>query len=168
MTIADVIRTVDRMKPNGFSWDQKVEWIAQLEGQIFEEIVSTHENPMHIGQPHIDKNVNPDHKLIAPFPHDKVYQFWLQSMIDLTNMEINKYNNTSTLFNNAYMTFRDYWNRTYMPVERVPFLRFDNHRSHFHKPYDGRPVYSVDDPLNTGGNYHHPHHPGPDHGPERR
>ena len=116
MTINEVIRRVDAFKPNRFSLAQKVEWIGSIEGQIYRELVQTHENPDNITIGEFNGDTDLDRKLIAPFPYDEVYALYVQSQIDLGNMEITKYNNSKTLFNNAYLTLRDYWNRTYMPV----------------------------------------------------
>ena len=38
--------------------------------------------------------------------------------IDLQNLEMDKYNNDRALFENAYGEMSDWWNRTYMPVQR--------------------------------------------------
>lgn len=116
MTINEVIRRVDAFKPNRFTLAQKLEWLGNIEGHIYNELVLTHENPEGISAVQISSEMDLDTKLIAPFPHDEVYPLYLQSQIDLGNMEISKYNNSKTLFNNAYMTLRDYWNRTHMPV----------------------------------------------------
>ena len=36
-------------------------------------------------------------------------------------MEIGKYNNTRSLFNTAYQTYTDYYNRTHLPKQRGCF-----------------------------------------------
>lgn len=142
MTVQEVLAKVDVLKPSRFDRPMKLTWLAQIEGQIFHEIVCTHESPP-ILPPHIDKDCPPDYELIAPFPYDDVYVLWLECQIDYGNHEINKYNNDRTLFNNALMTLRDFWNRTYMPKERVHNFHF-NERPH---PYDGHRLYSRQGPL---------------------
>lgn len=147
MTIAEAITAVDRLKPNQYSTEQKVYWLWQLEEQIFQEIVNTHENPMMIKRPVINQDTDPDMKLIAPSPYDEVYQLYIMCQIDLGNMEIGKYNNDRTLYNNALMTLRDYWNRTFMPCEKAPCFIFDDRRRRPPEPYDGHPIYSKGNPL---------------------
>ena len=119
MTVLEAIRRADAVKPNRFTEEQKILWLGNLEGQIFNEVVSTHENPDCIVLHTFDKNMDTDTKLIAPHPYDEVYVLYLQSQIDLGNMEIAKYNNSKTLYNNAYQTFVDYWNRKYMPLSKA-------------------------------------------------
>lgn len=119
MTIGEVLRKVDMIKPNRFTKEQKIDWINEIERQLWFDVVSTHENPKGIRLREYDVNSDPDIVLIAPPPYDEVYQLYVQCQIDLGNMEIAKYNNDRVLFNNALMTFRDYWNRRFMPIQRV-------------------------------------------------
>lgn len=119
MTIHEAIARVDAVKPNRFKEAQKIAWLGNLEGQIFNELVLTHECPNPIRRIVFDENMDTDQQLIVPHPYDEVYILYLQSQIDLNNMEIAKYNNSKTLYNNAYQTLVDYWNRSYMPVGAV-------------------------------------------------
>lgn len=135
MTVQECLMKVDMLKPNRYDRPTKVMWLAEIEGQIFNEVVLTHESPP-VPFPKIDQNVDPDHRLIAPFPYDDLYVLWLSCQIDLGNMEIGKYNNDKTLFNNALMTFRDYWNRTFMPRERAHAFRFNDRHHHHRHGYD--------------------------------
>lgn len=119
MTIQEAIARVDAVKPNRYKQAQKIAWLGNLEGQIYNELVLTHENPANIQNMEFHENMDTDQQLIAPHPYDEVYTLYLQSQIDLNNMEIAKYNNSKTLYNNAYQTLVDYWNRSHMPVSAV-------------------------------------------------
>lgn len=119
MTIHDAIARVDALKPNRFKEGQKIAWLGNLEGQIINELVLTHAHPGMTVNLVFDENMDTSQNLIVPHPYDEVYILYLQSQIDLNNMEIAKYNNSKTLYNNAYQTLVDYWNRTHMPVSRV-------------------------------------------------
>ena len=119
MTVREAIQRVDAMKLNRFREEQKIAWLGNLEGQIYNELVATHENPAMIQPVEFSANMDQAHRMIAPHPYDEVYTLYLQSQIDLGNMEIAKYNSSKTLFNNAYQTLVDYWNRIYMPVSAV-------------------------------------------------
>lgn len=123
MTIHEAIARVDAVKPNRFKEAQKIAWLGNLEGQIFNELVLTHECPNPIRRIAFDENMDTDQQLIVPHPYDEVYILYLQSQIDLNNMEIAKYNNSKTLYNNAYQTLVDYWNRSYMPVSPVTHFK---------------------------------------------
>ena len=168
MTIAEVLRKTDMIKPNRFTKEQKIGWLDEIERQIWYDIVCTHDNPMRIGKPAYDINTDPDTVLIAPAPYDELYCLYLQCQIDLGNMEIAKYNNNRTLFNNALMSFRDYWNRTFMPCRNVNSFIFDDRRRYRHMPYNGHPIYGEGDPLATGHHHMPHHHHGPHHDPHHR
>ena len=123
MTIQEAIARVDAVKPNRYKQAQKIAWLGNLEGQIYNELVLTHENPAHIQRVEFHENMDMEHALIAPHPYDEVYLLYLQSQIDLNNMEIAKYNNSKTLYNNAYQTLVDFWNRTHMPLGPVTHFK---------------------------------------------
>lgn len=119
MTVKEAIALVDRLKPNRFSEEDKIKWLSEIDGLIVRELVETHENSplegVFEGYNKSDKSTD----LIAPYPYDTLYRWYLESQIDLGNMEIDKYNNSKTMFNNAYLTYTDYYNRTHMPKRRT-------------------------------------------------
>lgn len=123
MTIAEAISRTDAAKPNRFSQRQKIEWLSYLEGQIYKEIILTHEGSEEIIYEPITSDTDTQRSLIAPHPYDEVYILYLQSKIDLGNQEIAKYQNSKAMFNNAYAILRDYWKRTHMPLQSVTHFR---------------------------------------------
>lgn len=124
MTVREAITLVDRLKPNKYSDADKVNWLSEIDGLIVRELVDTHENSPIEGEFNGYADVSDETVLIAQYPYDQLYRWYLSSQIDLANMEIDKYNNSKTLFNNAYLTFTDYYNRTHMPKRRVPGFIF--------------------------------------------
>lgn len=66
---------------------------------------------------------DPGTELLARFPYDEIYLWWLASKVDWQNMEIDKYNNDRTLFNNAYELYSDWYTRTHMPKQRTREFR---------------------------------------------
>lgn len=66
---------------------------------------------------------DPGTELLVKFPYDELYTWWLASKVDWQNMEIDKYNNDRTLFNNAYDTFSDWYTRNHMPKQRTREFR---------------------------------------------
>lgn len=124
MTIAEAISRVDAIKPNRFRQEQKLEWLENIEGQVYREIVLPNENPEGIAFSGFASNVDPGTQLIAPKPYDEVYILYLQCQIDRGNMEEKKYNNSMLMFNAAYMQLKNYWQRTHMPLQAVTHFRF--------------------------------------------
>lgn len=125
MKLQEAIARTDKLKPNSFSDEDKVRWLSELDGQIYNELVLTHCHPPdEQPQPFTGyTNADMDHELLVPFPYTNVYDYWLQSQIDLNNGELGKYNNTQAMFNAAFQTFSDYYTRTHMPKQRVMEFR---------------------------------------------
>lgn len=70
-------------------------------------------------EPAYDGETDPGTVLIVPDPYaEELYSAWLMSKIDLQNREMGDYNNDRAMFENAYDTMQDWWNRTHMPVQR--------------------------------------------------
>ena len=116
MTVNEAIEMTDRLKPNQFEHEQKVDWLSKLDGMIFREVIQTHKDAPIF---HFDgyENADPDTELIVPYPYcDDVYNYFLQSQIDKENGEIVKYNQSVTMYNNAYQRFWNYWNREHLPL----------------------------------------------------
>lgn len=122
MKLHDVIDRVDEIKPNSVSMELKIAWLNEIEGLLYTEILLKHEGEER-EMPEYDMDTDPDTELLVPTIYADLYLFWIMSKIDLQNMELDKYNNDRTLFNNAYDTFSDYWTRTHMPKTTVRELR---------------------------------------------
>lgn len=124
MTVREAITQVDKLKPNKFTMEDKVQWLSDIDGIIVRELLDTHEDSPVEGEFHGYSIEDMDAELIVPSPYNVLYRWYLESQIDLGNMEIQKYNNTKTLFNNAYTTYTDHYNRTHMPKQKVNGFRF--------------------------------------------
>ena len=121
MTILECIDMVDALKPNQFSMADKVRWLSDIDASIVRELIDTHENSPLDG-PFVAYTEDDVHRsLIVPHPYDILYRWYLESQINLGNMEIGKYNNTYSLFNSAYKTYTDHYNRTHLPKQRGCF-----------------------------------------------
>lgn len=79
--------------------------------------------PKEAQAPEYNEQTDPGTALIVPDPYAMLYVYWLMTKIDLQNLEMDKYNNDRALFETAYDTMHDWWNRTYMPVQRHRQLR---------------------------------------------
>lgn len=122
MKVSDMIAHVDKLKPNRFSQDEKYRWLTDIDGMIVRELIETHENsPLKEEFVGYIPGRDDDKDLIVPAPYDSLYRWYLESQIDLANMEIGKYNNAKNLFNQAYLTYTDHYNRTHMPKQRGNF-----------------------------------------------
>lgn len=119
MTIAEAINRVDALKPNQYPLEDKVYWLSQLDGQIYEEIIKTHEDsPITEFTGYNNETDTTAQELLVPAPYNDIYPLWLEARIDYSNAEYGKYNNSITMFNVAYSNYASYYNRTHMPVQK--------------------------------------------------
>ena len=121
MTIAEVIRAVDGLKANHFSGAQKVGWLSECDSNIWKNIIETHEKVEVMPDVFYGYTEDKDmgSKLLVPAPHDVIYRYYLEMMIDLYNKDINSYQNTSRLYNSAYQEYASWYNKNYMPRQTV-------------------------------------------------
>ena len=116
MKILEAITKIDTLKPNSYTQTEKIKWLSTLDGVIKTEIIDTHEGGEGIVFNGYDDNTSLDSELIAPSPYCDVYLRYLEAQIDYANGEINKYENSMTMFNSAYSNFEKFYNRTHMPI----------------------------------------------------
>lgn len=118
MTIAEVISKVDALKPNTYSPEDKVDWLSTLDARVKSQIIDAHESDEPIYFYGYDSVGDMDTELLVPAPYDEMYLRWLEAMIDYHNSEDGHYNNSITLFNNAYEGYKKHYTRTHMPISK--------------------------------------------------
>lgn len=119
MNIQEALDQTDRMKPNMMGRDMKIRYLRELDQMIYREILLRHEHDEEQEvMPDYSEDTDPGKELLSPDPYSKVYKYWLMAKIDEQNLEMDKFNNDNALFESAYMELQDWWNRTYMPIQR--------------------------------------------------
>lgn len=115
--IEDVLATVDEIKANTYDDNVKILWLSELDGQIFNEIILTHEHDeIEPFEGYTDADLGTE--LIAPFPYDKLYRNYIFAKIDESNGETDRYQNSAAIFNASYKDYYDWYNRTHMPIAK--------------------------------------------------
>ena len=149
MNIQEALDRIDVMRPNMMEKAFKIAALSELDGRIHQEIIRNHEDghrpPMTLMERIIflspeqrrteawipeeeefrgdTTETDPGTELLAPFPYDEIYTYWLATKVDLQNQEMEKYGNDRILFNNAWNELNDWYTRTHMPKQRVKELR---------------------------------------------
>lgn len=121
-TIQEIIDRVDENVPNAFSQQVKLGWIAELDGRIGLNVFL-----MSIAEVQCLRYAFPEDLKSEPlvsFPHDSIYDLWLESMIHYKNGEADRYQNTMQMYNAAYNDFVRWFAQTYEPA-RGYARRFD-------------------------------------------
>lgn len=124
MTIQAAIDKLDTLKPNVISRQQKVAWLSDLDGMIWREVFLTHEDAPDITFEGYDQDADPSTTLLAPEPYTDVYQHYMAAQMDNVHRENAEYAKDMVLFNSAWQTLCDYWNRKHMPLTKVAQLKY--------------------------------------------
>jgi len=116
MTIHDCLVRLDNSKYNDFSDFEKIAWLSLLEGRVYHEVLNTQEGGPEEYFIGYCEDTDRDTPLLASGPYEDIYLRYLETEIDYCNGEIEKYNNSSTLFQAAWAAFVNHYNRTHMPL----------------------------------------------------
>ena len=99
-TVSQVIARVDAVKPNAFSPEAKMKWLSDLDGKIAADVflmgIEEIRLLQYTGEEGLEK------ELLVTYPHEDIYDLWLQAMIDAANGEYNLYQNTMQIYNEAF------------------------------------------------------------------
>ena len=125
MTIQTAIDMIDNLKTNMSPVHQKIAWLNDLDGLVMREVIMTHDgSDAYADFKGYDQDTDMGTVLLIPEPYADVYRHYLAAQIDIANRETGEYTKDMLLYNAAWQTFVDYWNRTHMPMQRVAQLRF--------------------------------------------
>ncbi len=113
MKAMDIIDRVDMMEPNDYPPEQKLQWLSTLDGQVYREVLRTHEG---CGVWNGVYETGQEELLIGPPYGEDIYYYYLQARIAQENSETQRYNKRMVLFNNAYQAWTNWYNRTHMPA----------------------------------------------------
>lgn len=121
MTISDAITMVDALRPNQYSKDMKIRWLSRLDGMIWQEVIRTHEGAAETFDGYSSEELESKEMLVAAPYDEDVYNNYLQAMIDRENGEAGKYSQSITLFNAAFVRWRNWYNREHMAKDTGTF-----------------------------------------------
>ena len=111
MTALAVIQELDSLRPNGFSQEQKLQWVDRLD-QFIRRVVL-----LRYGEaPEIPMG-EPDRELIMPEPFTEGYLYWLEAKLHYFNQEIDRYNAAIRMFRGS---FEDYQRQLHQDREWKP------------------------------------------------
>ena len=155
MRASELISQYNNERPNKVSDAVKLRWLMNVDRMIMNEVILTHEigkdledkvNVIEEGTEgyavfdgvvvHPKKRVDAEawfdgwdeqSELLAPEPYTELYLRYLDQRIAMNNNETARYNYVSKLYNDAYISYQAWYNRTHMPVSpRKKFLMHDN------------------------------------------
>ena len=105
MTPEDIVNTADKVRPNIVAHDTKLGWVDVIEKQVREHMTRFNETTME----------NDTEVLSLGSEYKDMYVYYVVSMIDLTNLDIAMYNNSTAFFNEMFTSWQKKWRREHMP-----------------------------------------------------
>lgn len=114
MTIDQAINTLDARRNNTFSRQEKIGWLSQLDGLIFQGVISTHqgEGESFAGY---TTDTDPQTRLLVPEPWEDIYLHYMQAQMDYINGEMTRYANAAALYNSVLTAYKNHYNRSHAP-----------------------------------------------------
>lgn len=117
MNVMQILAEVDSKYPNDVEQAHKWSWITTLEKQLLDECLMTHEISAEEQQKAAEiarmKALDRDYEPLAQPPYYEVYVHFLGMQIALINTDTDQYDNEQTLYNNALLTYKKWFNRTH-------------------------------------------------------
>ncbi len=112
-TIREIIRKVDKVRPNGFGNEVKVQWLAALDGKLALDVFCMDVSELHQFRYRCPEDL--DKELLVGFPHEDLYENWLYAQIDNQNGEYNRYQNSMEMYNTCYENYKNWFLCCYQP-----------------------------------------------------
>lgn len=116
MKLQDALKKANELRPNQFTEETMVGWLSDLDGQIYRDILDTHEDaPASFTAYVLETDADTD--LLVAFPDDGLYVLYLCAMIDWHNADYERYNNELLAFNTAKERYASAYNRAHLPLQ---------------------------------------------------
>ena len=115
MTIQEAITRLDGLNHNTYTDTEKRSWLTILDQRLRREVLDICEDAPGGPLPKYTPDTPGDTVLLAEPPYDDMYLWYMVSLMDFLNGEIERYNNSSKLFQNIW----DEHQRFYLRSHRV-------------------------------------------------
>ncbi len=124
MQLKQVLARVDEIKANDWSRELKVGWLNEIEHQVKIEVFDTHvmseeEKKRADAFVGYDDKTDEETVLLVPDPFSRLYQYYLEAQIARADGDASQQQDATTLFDNEYISYKRYVNRTRMPSTQV-------------------------------------------------
>ena len=113
-TFIDAVTAADALMPNNFMQMQKRKWIYTLESKI-RYFMSMY------GETDYDDSFTKDDnpKQLLGFEGSDIYVYYLLSMMDMANSDINMFNNHTAMFNSIMTDWQKKYRREHIPKKNT-------------------------------------------------
>lgn len=116
-TIREIIERAGKNRPNAYSPEEQLRWLASLEGKLALDVQLLDHSEM--GQFNYRYPEDMDTELFIKFPHDDVYYYWLLAQIDKHNNEIPNYENSIEIYNSVLHDYIEWYVSNFRPGQQA-------------------------------------------------
>ena len=117
MTVKDLLADIDLKNPNDVQESVKRAWILTQEKLLLDEVLHTHvlsSEEAETAEALADLGtLDDDYEPLAQPPYQDLYIHYVNAQIALANVDTVAYENFQTLYNNALLTYKNWFNRTH-------------------------------------------------------
>lgn len=113
MTIKELLDAVDQLKPNQYTYAQKIVWLKALDGMIWNKIkLFTGELSDREPDPaDYTEELMETTELLLTDPYTEIYTWYVFAMIDVNNGETLRYENDMVMYNTVLNDFLSAYTR---------------------------------------------------------
>lgn len=113
MTIKELLDAVDQLKPNQYTYAQKIVWLKALDGMIWNKIkLFTGELSDREPDPETyTEELMETTELLLTDPYTEIYTWYVFAMIDVNNGETLRYENDMVMYNTVLNDFLSAYTR---------------------------------------------------------
>lgn len=124
MTIMEAIARVDESRHNTCSREEKIQWLSQLDGKLYREILTEHSGGQCGAMPAYTPKTPLDTVLLVGTPFEDLYLYWLEAQICYRQGEFADHNAASALYNRERLEFEKDYKKNHVPRQRGRRLLF--------------------------------------------
>lgn len=128
MTAAAIIEQYNNERPNSVDTNLKLSWLLKCEQSVVDTIIKRHKGAP--SDEELDEYLNTfdlSSDMLVPEPYDDLYIYFIDQRVALNQNDTRRYNAAATLFNTAFLTYQQKYNREHLPLkERSHLLRHED------------------------------------------
>lgn len=123
MTVKDLLADIDLKNPNDVQPSVKRGWLFTQEKLLLDEVLRTHvltSEEAETAEALADlESLEDDYEPLAQPPYQDLYIHYVNAQIALANVDTVAYENAQALYNNALLTYKNWFNRTHRTLNGI-------------------------------------------------
>lgn len=123
MKICDAMAMLDKFQPNSFDVGDKIAWLEELDKELWQEVVQTHEGGEDVPEPCYSAGEQ-EQALLVDGPYKCIYLHWLQSKLDYALGDFARFNNSYASFEADRAAWKNWYHRNHMPLQNAKGVYF--------------------------------------------